>query len=135
MAARCNSCTLSASVVGGAQCVIARLVVVALVFTRVRVLVQHAKKPLGRSGAVNGAVLDDLVVVQAPAVECLIVIQVLAEGSSGQGNTSEQALGARPTENLGVHLGVGLSRGGASDRAGGHGGIATQCKLAGEQID
>src|ERR1019366_1064941 len=70
----------------------------------------------------------------ALAVESLVLVQIVAQRGAIQGDPGEQALGARPREDLRVHERVGLGGCIAPHRTGRRAGIGADRKLAGAQF-
>ena len=100
---------------------------------RAEYLLSWAISFIGRLGRAHRGG-HDLLVLQPPAVELRIVVQILPQGGSFQSETGKQSLGSRPRENLGVHLRVGLRCRGASHGPGGDRAFGAQSELAGKQL-
>src|SRR5437762_2224410 len=72
-----------------------------------RVTVQQIEQHLGSLGRAHTS-RDDVAVLQSRPVECRVVIKILAQCGAFQGEAREQALRARPREDVRVHLRIRL---------------------------
>src|SRR5579872_5358055 len=73
---------------------------------------------------------DDVAIIHFLAVDDRVIVYILPQGSSLERDTYEQTLRARPRQNVGMHLRIGLRRGSASNGACCDRGFAAQRELA-----